>query len=97
MKCLVPKKREINCCLAGKNYTCLSKTNLARFRHYLVLAIHPDVFNNEDHIKSRKNCCLQIYVILCGLQEEKRVISSPSEVTISILNNCKVDEHDNRP
>lgn len=36
-------------------------------RNYLILTVHPNIFDNEDQIKSRKNCGLQIYIILCSL------------------------------
>lgn len=37
----------------------------------LVLRILPDVLDNEDKIKSRKNCRLQINIVLCSLQTQK--------------------------
>jgi hypothetical protein len=39
---------------------------------YLILLIHSDIFNNKDKIKSRKDSCLQINVILCSLMNRKQ-------------------------
>lgn len=38
-------------------YLNFSKTNF-QIVNYLVLAVHPNIFHNEDKVKSWKNCSL---------------------------------------